>query len=115
MPAEHQFISGWNSDRFLSWSKKIGEGTHLFIQKLLESKEHPEQAFRACMGVLNLGKKYGTPAFEIVCKKALEINCISYTFIKNALKNKIYLIPFDLEETVLLPEHENIRGRLHYQ
>jgi transposase len=35
MPPSHQFVSGWNTDRFLRWSKGIGDITNEFIQKLI--------------------------------------------------------------------------------
>jgi transposase len=115
MPPNHEFISGWDTARFLRWSQKIGETAHEFIEKLLESKSHPEQAFKACMGVLRLEKKYGNEAFETVCQKAIEYNCITYRFIANALKNKTHLIPSEEEKIAELPEHENIRGKENYQ
>jgi transposase len=115
MPPNHQFIAGWDTSRFLRWSQKIGETAYEFIQKLLDSKAHPEQAFKACMGVLRLEKKYGKEAFESVCKNAIEFNCISYRFIDNSLKNKTYLLSSDKEESAELPEHENIRGKANYQ
>ncbi len=115
MPASHQYVSGWDTDRFLRWAQKISETVQIFIQKLLESKAHPEQAFKACMGALRLEKKYGKEAFESVCKRAIEYNCISYRFIENSLKNKTYLIFPEPEESAELPEHENIRGKTNYQ
>jgi transposase len=115
MPPNHQFIDGWDTSRFLRLSQKIGETAHEFIQKLLDSKALPEQAFKACMGVLRLEKKYGKEAFESVCKNAIELNCISYRFIDNSLKNKTYLISSAPEENTGLPEHENIRGKANYQ
>jgi len=115
MPPGHQFISGWDTGRFLRWSERTGETTHVFIQRLLESKEHPEQAFKACMGVLNLSKKYDKQIFEWVCKNAIELNCISYRFIDNSLKNKTYMLDQEPVEDTRLPEHINVRGREHYK
>jgi hypothetical protein len=115
MPPNHQYIYGWDTDRFIKWSEKIGDITHEFIEKLLDSKTHPEQAFRACMGVLQLEKKYGKEAIESSCKKAIDHNCISYRFISNILKNKTYLLTIDFDERSILPVHENIRGKENYK
>ncbi len=115
MPARHQFIDGWKTDRFLSWSQKKGTHVHAFIQRLLDSKPHPEQAFKACMGVLRLGDKYTGAEINTVCKKANELNCISYRFVDNALKNKAYLVEPEPEQIAKLPEHKNIRGGSCYK
>ncbi|MCK4825515.1 IS21 family transposase [bacterium] len=115
MPREHQFINGWDTSRFLRWANKKGVHVHEFIQKLLDSKEHPEQAFKSCMGVLKLGDKYEGTVINIVCKKAVEFNCISYGFIKNSLKNKTYLLTEEIEKLEKLPEHKNIRGKANYK
>ena len=116
MPSDHQFVDGWKPDRFISWAEKMGGSVKEFIQLMLDQREHPQQAFKACLGVLNLGKKYDQEAMQLVCKKAIEINSISYRFIANSLKNKTYKIqeeenPGDLK----LPFHENIRGKDNYK
>jgi hypothetical protein len=68
------------------------------------------------MGVLRLGKYYDQKALQIVCKRAIEINTISYRFISNSLKNKTYKMEEDDDSVDLrLPFHENIRGKANYQ
>jgi transposase len=115
MPANHQFVDGWNPQRFISWAEKMGGSVKEFIQLMLDQREHPVQAFKACMGVLNLGKKYDDQAMQLVCKKAIEINCISYRFITNSLKNNTYKIEEDDPVDIKLPLHENIRGKENYK
>lgn len=77
MPAEHQFVDGWNTDRFVKWASKMGGSIESLIKRLLDSKEHPQQAFKSCMGVLQLSKGYKPKELEIVCGRALEFNSIS--------------------------------------
>jgi len=115
MPASHQFIDGWNPQRFISWADKMGGSVKEFIQLMLDQREHPQQAFKACMGVLKLGKKYDVQAMQLVCKKAIEINCISHRFITNSLKNNAYKIEEEDPVDVKLPFHENIRGKENYK
>jgi hypothetical protein len=115
MPATHQFIDGWNTDRFINWASKKGGAIQSFIELLLESKEHPQQAFKSCMGVLKLEKKYNNQDLEKVCKKAIEYNCISYRFIDNSLKNNIHKIEDENPVDMKLPFHENIRGKDNYK
>ena len=115
MPANHQFVDGWNPHRFISWAEKIGGSVKEFIQLMLDQREHPQQAFKACMGVLNLAKQYDDEAMQLVCKKAIEVNSISYRFIANSLKNKTYKIEDEAPEDMKLPFHENIRGKENYK
>jgi transposase len=115
MPPDHQYVNGWSPDRFIKWAEKMGGSVKEFIQLMLDQREHPQQAFKACMGVLKLGKKYDKEAMQLVCKKAIEINCISQRFIDNSLKNKTYKIEEQDPGDMKLPFHENIRGKDNYK
>ncbi len=115
MPATHQFVNGWNTDRFVKWASQMGGSIEAFIERLLESREHPQQAFKSCMGVLNLGKKYKPEDLEKVCKKAIEYNSISFRFIYNALKNNIHKMEPENTLDLKLPFHKNIRGKENYK
>jgi hypothetical protein len=114
-PPNHQFIAEWTTERYIQWGQKIGREAELVIQKIFESKAHPEQGFRSCMGILNLVKKYPKDDFLKACKKAVYTGCVSYKFIKNTLKTKSFNL--DAEEelrqigTII---HENIRGKEGY-
>jgi len=59
MPSTHRFVSEWNPERFLSWAMSIGEPTRHIVEKILDNKSHPEQAYKACLGVLGFAKKVG--------------------------------------------------------
>ncbi|HDH98080.1 MAG TPA: IS21 family transposase [Deltaproteobacteria bacterium] len=115
MPASHQFVEGWNTDRFVKWASGIGGSVETFINLLLESKEHPQQAFKSCMGVLQLGKKYDPADLEKVCHRAIEFNHISYRFLENALKNNVHKLEEEETDEKKIPPHDNIRGKDHYQ
>ena len=93
----------------------MGGAIKEFIELLLESKEHPQQAYKSCLGILNLGKKYKVEDLEKVCSRAIQYNSISYRFINNSLKNKTHII--NLEDTIeyKLPLHDNIRGKETYR
>ncbi len=111
MPSNHRFVSDWSPPRFINWASKFGDFVKEFIIKLLESRQHPEQAFKACLGVLNLAKKHDSQIMQIVCNKAIELNCISYKFIENSLKNKTYNITDNTDNEEPQLQHENIRGK----
>ena len=93
----------------------MGGSIEVFIERLLESREHPQQAFKSCMGVLNLGKKYKPEDLEKVCKRAIDYNSISFRFIHNALKNNIHKMEPENTPDLKLPFHKNIRGKENYK
>lgn len=54
MPERHQKQQQWTPGRLLNWAKKLGPDVLWFTQQLFDSKEHPEQAYRGCLGLLNM-------------------------------------------------------------
>jgi transposase len=78
MPEEHKAVSGWNSDRFLSWAGKIGPNTRQLIKNILDSREYPVQTYRACMGVIRLSKSYSAEIMEKASREAVDKDICSY-------------------------------------
>jgi len=108
MPENHKIVSGWSSDRFLSWAKKIGPHTTGLIEKILESREYPVQTYRACMGILQFQKNYSAEHMERASNHASEKRLFSYKYFKLALNQ------LDTAENTPVPAkiivHANIRG-----
>ena len=57
MHPSHQYYYSWSEEFFKKESFKIGENTHQLIGQIFGQFKHPEQAFKLCQGVLQLGKK----------------------------------------------------------
>lgn len=114
-PANHQYIAAWNTERYINWGQKIGSEAEQVIQMIFESKAHPEQGFRSCMGILNLVKKYPQDDFLKACKKAVYTGCVSVKFIENTIKTKSFnLDPEEELRQIGAIIHENIRGKEGY-
>ena len=64
MPLAHQKYLEWSPERFVSWAQKTGPHTAQLVQVLLDSRQHPQQAYRSCLGVLRLGSRYGEERLE---------------------------------------------------
>ena len=71
MPVGHQEYLEWDGDRFRRWASGIGENTAAVIDALLRAGSVEQQSYRACMGVLKLGKRHGEAMLEWACGKAL--------------------------------------------
>ena len=116
MPPSHQHYSDWSPERFTRWAKKIGPDTERLIQVVLGSREHPEQAYRSCLGILGFANKHGQERLETTSGYALAHDVFSYRGIKNILKNKLDQLGPDegAPQLSLLPPHTNIRGQDYY-
>jgi len=112
MPIKHQKMGEWNAERILRWAEQTGPETAQFIQALLVSRQHPEQAFRCCLGILRLSTRHSAVQMETACQSAYEGRVFSYRGVKDLLENQPALSP---SEPIQLPLHENIRGTTYYQ
>ena len=85
MPPNHQHQSHFNSfdgTRYREWAKSIGKSTTLVVDKLLKNQVVEEQAYRSCMGILQMSKKCSPERLEAACKKALLMKSVTFTTIK---------------------------------
>jgi len=72
MPANHQKAGEWTPERIQHWASEIGPQTALLVEAILSSRQHPEQGFRACLGILRLSGKYDPAQMEAACQLARE-------------------------------------------
>jgi DNA replication protein DnaC/transposase len=79
MPSSHQRYADWTPGRLKRQAGEIGRNTATLVELILTEKTHPEQGFRACIGILRLAKGYGAERLEAACARALEIGARSYT------------------------------------
>lgn len=57
-PKSHQKHLEWTPSRIIRWAEGIGPSTAQVVKTIMESKPHPEQGYRSCLGILRLGKRY---------------------------------------------------------
>ena len=89
----------------------IGENTYVVIDTLLLNAEVEETAYRSCMGILQFSRKSGNIRLEAACRKARALGSVSYSVIRNILKNNQEATPLLFEMArEATPEHENLRG-----
>ena len=114
MPSEHRFIAEWNPERIKDWAFKKGEHVKVVVEKILSKPMYPEQAFKKCIGIISLGKKYTDPRLEKACIRAITHEAYSYRAIKNILNKGWDKIQDEQLTFETLPIHENIRGSNYY-
>lgn len=111
MPARHRKHQQWTPGRLKNWAKDIGPDVLLWVNTQLMAKAHPEQAYRLCLGLLNLTREYPARRLNAACHMANREGLLRLKQIKSILKSNRDRLPAQLDLTVeLSQDHENIRG-----
>ena len=114
MPASHRAHAGWTPSRLIAWGRSTGPHTAAFVEQLLDSRPHPEQGYRSCLGLKALLRAYGAERLEAACRRALDIGTLSYKSVKSILATGLDQAD-DQQYTLSLPgHHANIRGPGYY-
>ena len=79
MPASHRRYAGMTPAEIRRKAEKIGPSTAALVDLILQTKPHPEQGFRACLGIVRLAKPHGRDALEAACLRASEIGGLTYS------------------------------------
>jgi len=114
MPAHHRFVRDWSPSRFSEWAAKIGPETKELVEAVIRSKEHPEQGYRAALGILNLAKKHGNTVLETASFHANRNGHVSY----RATKQVTEMLLKDLEAQKHHRQpvvHENLRCKSEFK
>ena len=77
MPPAHQNYLEWTPSRIVSWAQKTGPATAELVQRIIDSRTHPEQAYRSCLGILRLEKHYSQQRLENAALRALKFAALS--------------------------------------
>jgi hypothetical protein len=114
MSEEHKAVSGWNSERFCQWARKIGLKTEEYIKQVLSSRDFPQQTYRTCMGIMRLGQDCSPEQMEQACTYALQVRIYSYRYFSKILK-QITQQKANIQVDKRIIIHSNIRGSQAYQ
>jgi hypothetical protein len=76
----------------------------------MNRRQYPEQGFRACLGIMRLGKDVSHERLELAAQRALAVNALSYKSVKLILENKLDQIPLPEKPRQLSIVHKNVRG-----
>lgn len=114
MPSSHRRYADWTPERLRRQADAIGRHTSALVEIILQERTHPEQGFRACVGILRLVKTYGRERLEAACSRALEIGARSYSSVNSILKNNL-----DRQRPATPADgpaiaHDNIRGPTYF-
>jgi len=115
MPSSHRRYAGWTMERIRADARLIGPATASLCELILEQRPHPEQGFRACLGIVRLAGPYGAERLEGAAERAIDIGARTYGSIKSILDNNLDRRPAQKRATDGTPIlHANIRGSRYY-
>jgi transposase len=115
MPSAHRRYAEWTPTRMMRQAEKIGPSTIALVEAIMKAKPHPEQGFRACLGIMRLERSYGAQRLEAACRRGNDIGARSYGSIASILRlglDKAYAQEKAPEGEPI--RHANIRGRSYY-
>jgi transposase len=115
MPKAHRAHAEWTPSRIVAWAERTGAATAALASAIMESRPHPEQGYRSCLGIIRLAERYGAERVDAACARALTARALSYRSVESILRHGLDAEP--LERPVLRPHprHANLRGATYYR
>ncbi|MBB3399756.1 integrase [Rhizobium sp. R693] len=115
MPSSHRRFADWTIERISREASAIGSDVALLCERILADRPHPEQGYRACLGIIRLVKAFERERVNAACGRALEIGARTYGSVRSILDN--HLDRPSASSGASSPEpinHSNIRGPRYY-
>jgi transposase len=115
MPSSHRRYAGWTIERIRRDATMIGTSAATLCELILEERSHPEQGFRARLGIVGLVKAFGQERVEAAAARALEIGARTFGSVKPILDNNLdrHAAPQRAADSMAI-QHRNIRGSRYY-
>jgi transposase len=116
MPRAHRAHAEWTPSRLIAWADQAGPATGRLVVGILERRPHPEQGYRACLGLMRLGRVHGMDRLDAACARAERLRSYSYRTVERILIHQQDRLPLD-EPAPARPAltHENLRGATYYE
>lgn len=117
LASQHKYMSDWNPEKFIERAAEIGQDSKVYIMELLKTKQHPEQTYRSCQGVLSFAGRVGKQRLNNACRRAHQFGDYSYHTIRAILERGLDdpgLIEISGDDDPSTPPHNNIRGKGYY-
>ena len=90
--------------------------TGRLVAGILAERPHPEQGYRACLGLMRLGRVHGADRLEAACHRAERLRSYRYRTVEQILINQQDRLPLE-DPGPARPAltHENVRGATYYE
>ena len=116
MPRRHREHASWTPQRIQGWANTLGPEVSAWVRYQFENKAHPEQAYRVCLGLLSLSRKYAVTRVEKACHIANREGLYTLRSIRSILQNNRdqWQPQLELPQLQLPQQHDNVRGAKHF-
>ena len=115
MPASHRAHREWTPAKLVAWGEGVGAACAALVRWQMQHRPHPEQGYRACLGLRRLARTYGAERLEAACARAMSIRSPRFKTVDAILKSGMDRQPLHTAPTqASLPLHENLRGPDYY-
>jgi transposase len=115
MPRAHLDQVEWTPERLTDWARTTGPKTVALLEAIMAAKAHPQQGFKACLGVLRQTRNYPRERVERAAARALHFRTLNSGSVASILRHSLDQVPLPGEAPQqTLPLHENIRGGRYY-
>ncbi|RYY43596.1 MAG: transposase [Chitinophagaceae bacterium] len=116
LASSHRYLSEWTPEKFLEQAKAVHEEVAAYITLVIENKQHPEQAYKSCSGILSLVRKVGAARLTNACRRAQSYGVYNYPIIVQILEKNLDQQSEDEQQLGhTMPQHHNIRGADYYE
>ena len=82
-------IACYDGAMFRKWAKHIGDKTYQLIDVLLTNKPIEQHAYKSCMAILQLSRKYSACRLNSACNRALLSGKCNFYAVRKFLTNEI--------------------------
>jgi transposase len=123
-PPRHRALLEWTPERITGWAGETGPHTARAAETILRSFPHPEMGYRSCLGLIRLGKRYGSERMEAACERALLHGQVRLKSVESILKKQLDRQPLPVVEgareqhqttaAAATEAHENVRGSEYF-
>lgn len=120
LASAHRDLSGWSAEGFLRQGARIHPDVEDFLRHVIESKAHPEQAYKSCKGILAFASRVGNDRLVRACRRAASSGPYNYNAVDTILRSRHDSLDEDLcdednADIADMPQHANIRGKEYYR
>ena len=114
MPLAHQKYLEWSPSRLIDWAGTVGPYTQELVKTVLQTRPHPEQGYRSCLGIVRLARYYPAERLEAAAKKSLACHALSYRSLKSILEKALDCLAEAEPITIPTLHHQNLRGPAYF-
>ncbi len=110
-PRAHRAHAEWTPSHLIGWAAQTGPATGRLVAGILERRPHPEQGYRACLGLMRLGRIHGIDRLDAACARAERLRSYRYRTVEHMLTHQQDRLPLDAPAPARPAlTHENLRG-----